>query len=425
MTAKTRLTFTFTLFLCTICTSFYEQPHDTFMNPNWLRTVFPIAALFACRMLGLFLLIPVFTLYAPALKGSTPALIGLALGAYGLSQGMLQIPFGMLSDRYGRKPIIMMGLILFALGSLLGAVTDSMLGMITARILQGMGAIGSVLIALLADLTPESKRTPAMAIIGGSIGLSFNLALIISQPIAHHNGLSGIFILTLGLACLGLVLLKTAIPTPQKITPKHPITQKKRLKHVLKNSALRRLNLGIFCQHVILTATFFILPLKLKAAIDIQLLSTPWHFYLLTLVIAFIAAIPLILFAEKRNKGPLIFSLAISLTALSQLMLTQASLAWPLFCGIMFLYFLAFNALEAMLPSLVSKQTTSDYKGTAMGVYSSCQFLGIFAGGALSGFLYQHYGNSGVFMMNAVIAALWFSTTISPNKKKVVLSTAS
>jgi MFS family permease len=393
------------------------------MKSIWLRTVCPIAALFVCRMLGLFLLIPVFALYAPALKGSTPALIGLALGAYGLSQGMLQIPFGMLSDRYGRKPIIMMGLILFALGSALGAVTDSMLGMIVARILQGMGAIGSVLMALLADLTPESKRTPAMAVIGGSIGLSFNIALIISPPLAHHGGLSGIFMLTLALACFGLLLLKTVIPTPQTIPPKNPITQKKRLKHVFRNPALRRLNLGIFCQHVILTATFFILPLKLQAAIDTHALSTPWHFYLLTLVIAFLAAIPLILFAEKRNKSKLVFSIAIGLTSLSQLMLTQAALSWSSFCISMFIYFLAFNALEAMLPSLVSKQTTSDYKGTAMGVYSSCQFLGIFVGGALSGVLYQHYGNTGIFMMNAVIAALWFGTT-STKKKKVSLSAA-
>lgn len=393
------------------------------MKSIWLRTVCPIAAIFACRMLGLFLLIPIFTLYAPTLKGSTPALIGLALGAYGLSQGILQIPFGMLSDRYGRKPIIMAGLILFAIGSALGALTDSMLGMILARILQGMGAIGSVLMALLADLTPESKRTPAMAVIGGSIGLSFNLALVISPPLALYGGLSGIFIVTLGLACLGLLLLKTVIPTPQKNTPHTSVSQKKRLSHVLSNPALRRFNLGIFCQHAILTATFFILPLKLKAAIDTHALSTLWHFYLPTLVIAFLAAIPLILLAERRGKSRLVFSIAVGLTGLSQVILTDTTLSWPFFCAIMFVYFLAFNALEAMLPSLVSKQTSSDYKGTAMGVYSSCQFLGIFVGGSLSGLLYQHYESTGIFMMNAVIALLWLSTTAS-RKKKAELSAA-
>ncbi|MDF1678102.1 MAG: MFS transporter [Legionellaceae bacterium] len=394
------------------------------MKSIWTRAVLPIAAIFACRMLGLFLLIPVFTLYAPSLSGATPALIGLTLGAYGLSQGLLQIPFGMLSDRYGRKPVIMLGLILFAIGSAMGAYTHSIHGMLLARILQGMGAIGSVLMALLADLTPESKRTAAMAIIGGSIGLSFNLALIASPTLAHQNGLSGIFMLTLGLACFGLVLLKTAVHTP-KISPQtSSITHKKRLVHVLKSSSLRRLNLGIFCQHAILTATFFVLPLKLKAAIDTNLLQSSWHFYLPTLVVAFVAAVPLIMFAEKRGKGALVFSIAIALTCISQLILAQSALSWTLFCVVMFTYFLAFNALEAMLPSLVSKQTTSDYKGTAMGVYSSCQFLGIFVGGGLSGVLFAHYGHHGIFMFNAVIALLWFGSTSERFKAKATLSAA-
>ncbi|MDX2346077.1 MAG: MFS transporter [Legionella sp.] len=381
------------------------------MKSIWIKIVLPISALYACRMLGLFLLIPVFTLYAPHLKGATPALIGLALGAYGLSQGLLQIPFGMLSDRYGRKPIIILGLVLFALGSALGAVSDSMLGMIIARTLQGMGAIGSVLMALLSDLTPESKRTAAMAMIGGSIGLSFNLALVLSPPLAQHHGLSGIFIMTFGLVCVCLLLLKTVIPTPKNITPPHPITYKKRLSYVLKDNALQRLNLGIFFQHAILTAMFFILPLKLQAAVTAHTLNTPWHFYLITLVIAFIAAIPLILFAEKRGKTKLVFASAIVLTVLSQVTLMQTNLSWNLFCVVIFIYFLGFNALEAMLPSMVSKQATADYKGTAMGLYSSFQFLGIFAGGSLAGLCYSHYGEIGIFMMNACFAGLWLAST--------------
>ena len=394
------------------------------MKSIWIKIVLPISALYACRMLGLFLLIPVFTLYAPNLKGATPALIGLALGAYGLSQGLLQIPFGMLSDRYGRKPIIILGLLLFALGSAIGAVADSMLGVIIARTLQGMGAIGSVLMALLSDLTPESKRTAAMAVIGGSIGLSFNLALVISPPLAHHHGLSGIFVITLGLVCFCLLLLKTVIPTPDKTIPAHPITQKKRLAHVLKDPALRRLNFGILYQHAILTAMFFILPLKLQAAITTHTLSTPWHFYLITLVIAFIAAIPLILLAEKRGKNKLVFSIAIGLTGLSQLMLMQNNLSWHLFCMVIFIYFLAFNALEAMLPSMVSKQATADYKGTAMGVYSSSQFLGIFAGGSLAGLLYAHYGEIGIFMMNTCFSGLWLASTRTHTSKKTLLPQA-
>ncbi len=391
------------------------------MKSIWTKIILPISALYACRMLGLFLLIPVFTLYAPHLKGASPALIGIALGAYGLSQGLLQIPFGMLSDRYGRKPIITLGLLLFALGSIIGMLTDSMFGMIIARSLQGMGAIGSVLMALLADLTPESKRTAAMAVIGGSIGLSFNLALVISPPLAHHHGLSGLFVITLGLICICLFLLKTVIPSPNQTIPTHPISQKKRLMHVLKDASLRPLNFGILYQHAILTAMFFILPLKLQAAITAHTLTTPWHFYCVTLVTAFIAAIPLILLAEKRGKNKLVFSVAIGLTGLSQIMLMQTHLSWHFFCMVIFIYFLAFNALEAMLPSMVSKQASKDYKGTAMGVYSSSQFLGIFAGGSFAGLLYTQYGEMGIFAMNACLSGLWLISTKTNKKIKPLL----
>lgn len=383
------------------------------MKSIWARVIFPIATLFTCRMLGLFLLIPIFTLYAPTLKGATPSLIGFALGAYGLSQGLLQMPFGMLSDKYGRKPIIMLGLILFAIGSAIGAVTDTMIGVVIARTLQGTGAIGSVLMALLADLTPESKRTPAMALIGGSIGLSFNLALVISPSLALRGGLSGVFVLTLILACVSMLLLKLIIPTPKNSLAQPALTHKKRLLHVLKDKQLRQLNLGIFYQHAILTALFFILPLKLQAAVNAEQLSTPWHFYLLTLVIAFVAAIPLILLAEKRGQSRRVFAAAVGLTALSQLLLLQAHLSWGLFCLVIFIYFLAFNALEAMLPSMISKQTTPDYKGTAMGVYSSSQFLGIFAGGSLAGVLYTHYGAPGIFILNTAMALMWLGATLT------------
>ncbi len=387
------------------------------MKSIWLKVVLPISMLFTCRMLGLFLLIPVFSLYAPHLKGATPALIGLALGAYGLSQGLLQMPFGMLSDRYGRKPIILIGLLLFAAGSALGACTDSMLGVLIARTLQGMGAIGSVLMALLADLTPASKRTGAMALIGGSIGLSFNLALVISPPVAAQHGLSGIFMITLGLIAVCLLLLKTVIPTPKKLADATPLSHKTRLLHVLRDDGLKRLNWGIFYQHAILTAMFFILPLKLQAATEAGHLQTTWHFYLITLLIAFIAAIPLILLAERRGKSKEVFLTAVSLTGLSQLVLMQTTLAWSSFCLIIFIYFLAFNALEAMLPSLVSKQASPEYKGTAMGVYSSSQFLGIFAGGSLAGTLYAHYGDMGIFAMNACFAALWLGRAATTQRK--------
>lgn len=387
------------------------------MKSTWLRTVLPIAAIFSCRMLGLFLLIPVFSLYADSLTGATPALIGLALGSYGLSQGLLQIPFGLLSDRYGRKPLIIAGLILLALGSILGATTHSMIGMIIARTLQGMGAIGSVLMALLADLTPESKRTSSMAVIGGSIGLSFNLAFIISPPLAQHTGLSGLFMVTIVLACLGLLLIYFVVPKPQAVAELHTTSYRTRLREVIQQTELQRLNLGIFCQHAMLTATFFVLPLRLNAAITAHQITALWHFYLPMLVIAFLAAVPLILFAEKRGQTKLVFLIAVGLMGLSQALLAQHTLPWIGFCSLMFVYFLAFNALEAMLPSLVSKRTNPKSKGTAMGVYSSSQFLGIFAGGSLAGLSYQHCGNSGVFITNALIASIWLYVATSMKKK--------
>lgn len=389
------------------------------MKSTWLRTVLPIAAIFSCRMLGLFLLIPVFSLYAHSLTGATPALIGLALGCYGLSQGLLQIPFGLLSDRYGRKPLIIAGLILLALGSILGATTHSIAGMMIARTMQGMGAIGSVLMALLADLTPDSKRTASMAVIGGSIGLSFNLAFIISPPLAQHTGLSGLFMVTIVLACLGLVLIHFIVPNPKTAPELDTIPYRTRLREVVQHTELLRLNLGIFCQHAMLTATFFVLPLRLNTAMEAHQLTALWHFYLPMLVISFVAAVPLILFAEKRGQTKLVLLVAVGIMGLSQALLAQHVLPWTGFCGIIFVYFLAFNALEAMLPSLVSKRTNPKNKGTAMGVYSSSQFLGIFAGGSLAGLLYQSYGNEGIFIANAFVAAVWLSVATSMKKKPV------
>lgn len=377
------------------------------MNQPWQKTVIPIALLFSFRMLGLFMLIPVFTLYAPQLSSATPALIGFALGAYGLSQGLLQIPFGFLSDKFGRKPLITLGLILFIIGSVIGALTESIYGMLLARILQGGGAIGSVLIALLADLTPEHARTKAMAVIGMSIGLSFSLAMVISPILAHWHGLAGIFYLTSILGCLGLVLLHIVIPTPKQ--EQQPLTPKTAFfKNVLNDSRLWRLNAGIFCQHFILTSTFFVLPNILKQEMAHGFIQQSWHVYLALMFIAFILMLPLIIIAEKKGRMREIFLANIIITAASQLILALPHRYFLYFYLLLQCYFIAFNFLEACLPSMVSKTAPAESKGSAMGIYSSCQFLGIFVGGSLSGLLFAPLGNSGIFCMNGFIACIWF-----------------
>lgn len=388
------------------------------MNYSWSKTVFPIAALFSFRMLGLFLLIPVFTLYAVHFKGATPALIGIALGGYGLSQGLLQIPFGLLSDKWGRKPIITLGLILFIIGSFLGAFTDSIYGIIVARVLQGTGAVGSVLIALLADLTPDESRTKAMAVIGMTIGISFSIAMIVSPGLTHRFGLSGIFYLTAFLAIVGLFFLHCIIPSPlQERFHGDSETNPALFRAVITNKSLWHLNFGIFCQHFILTATFFVLPLILNHHVERKHLSQPWLFYLAVMIIAFICMLPFIIYSEKKNKAKFVFLGSILSTLLAQGLLIFNTSQWPSLCILILLYFIGFNVLEALLPSQISKQAPPNSKGTAMGIYSTAQFLGIFAGGTTAGFLYQWHQNKSIFIANTLLGILWFLSSL-PMKMK-------
>ena len=375
---------------------------------SWIKTVFPIAAIFSFRMLGLFMLIPVFTMYANDLQGSTPALIGIALGVYGLTQGLLQIPFGLLSDHWGRKPLLTIGLILFAFGSLLGALTHSMTGMIIARAIQGTGAIGSVLMALLADLTTDKERTKAMAVIGMTIGISFGLSMIISPSLTHHFGLSGIFYLSVGLASLGLVLVYRVIPSPQKESF-HADTETKMslIKTVLRNANLQRFNASIFFQHCLFTSTFYTLPILLNSQITQGHLSQSTYFYLPIMLASFCLMIPIIIIGEKKHIVTPLFLGAVSVTALSQFLLIFNYTHWIPLCILMFIYMLAFNYLEANLPALISKTVKQTMKGTAMGVYSSAQFLGIFTGGLFAGMVFTYAGSCGIFCLNTCLAIIW------------------
>jgi len=393
------------------------------MKYSWSKTVFPIAAIFSFRMLGLFLLIPVFSIYAEKLQGATPALTGLAMGIYGLAQGILQMPFGMFSDKIGRKPMITLGLILFACGSLLGAVTHSIYGMILARALQGTGAIGSVLIALLADLTPDKQRTKAMAVIGMTIGTSFSLAMVISPALTHHYGLAGIFYLTAVLALSGIVLLHLVIPKPVHESFHGDSEANPALfKQVVRNTHLQRLNVGIFCQHFILTATFFAMPFILSKQVEQGHLTQQWHFYLPLMLVSFILMIPFIVIAEKKKLMKPVFLASVLIMGLTQFVLAYTYQNWLSLCFLMLAYFIAFNILEAVLPSLVSKQANPKSKGTAMGIYSTSQFLGLFMGGVLAGLLYQWGSSEGIFIINGILSTVWLIISLSM-KPNIYIST--
>lgn len=376
---------------------------------SWLKTIIPIATIFAFRMLGLFMLIPVFTIYANKLSGSSPVLVGIAFGAYGLSQGLLQIPFGLLSDKFGRKPLIAVGLVLFTIGSLLGAVSESIYSMILGRFLQGMGAVGSVLIALTADLTKDNDRTKAMAVIGLTIGVSFSLAMVISPAICHAYGLSGVFYLTAILAVAGIAILFMVIPTPSHQSfHLDSETNASLIATVAKNKQLLALDFGIFCQHLILTATFFALPVILKNELSLSVADKSLYFYLPVMVSAFLLMVPFIILAEKHKKMPLVFLGAVSVITLSQLLLSIEYQHFRLLTTCVLIYFVAFNVLEALLPSLISRKAPIKSKGTAMGVYSTSQFLGIFTGGTLAGLLYRYFSFSGIFIFNMLLSIVWF-----------------
>lgn len=377
------------------------------MTSGERRAVSGLAGLYVLRMLGLFMVLPVLSIYSADLEGATPALIGMAIGGYGLTQALLQIPFGFLSDKIGRKTVIVFGLFLFIAGSVVAAMSDSIYGVIIGRCLQGSGAIASSLMALLSDLTREQMRTRAMAVVGMSIGLSFSVALVLGPVISQPFGLAGLFWFTAVLASLGLAVIWKWVPTPQRYE-RHRDTgvQKGQLKTIIRHPELLRLDFGIFILHLVMTATFVVVPLRM---VELGLLTQyHWIVYLPIMVLSFLAMVPFIIIAEKKRKMKPIFIFAITLVAASQLLMggLTAESQNALFV-LLFLYFMAFNLLEASLPSLISKIAPAGQKGAAMGVYSSSQFMGAFVGGAAGGWMYGHYGIDAVLMTCGLLALLW------------------
>lgn len=383
------------------------------MLPGERRAAISLAGIFSLRMLGMFMILPVFALYAAKLDGATPALMGLAIGAYGMTQAILQIPFGLLSDRFGRKPVIAVGLLLFALGSVVAALSTSIYGIILGRAIQGSGAIAAAVMALAADLTREEQRTNAMAIIGMSIGFSFSLALVTGPILDHWIGLSGIFWLTAVLACVGIAGLYLVVPQPQ-VSRVHrdaePVPAQ--FMSVLKDAQLLRLNYGILSLHLILTATFTVLPLILRDYLG-MVSAKHWHLYLPVMLLSVAAMIPFIILAERRRRMKQVFLGAIAVVALAEFGMALWHVSLVSVGLLLFLFYAGFNLLEATLPSLISKMAPSDSKGTAMGFYSSSQFLGAFIGGAAGGWLQGHFGIAGVLVFCGAVAMLWLLVAAS------------
>jgi predicted MFS family arabinose efflux permease len=377
------------------------------MSRREIGAALSLGAIFASRMLGLFMILPVFALYAEHLTDVTPFLAGLAIGAYGLTQALLQIPFGMLSDRFGRKPVIAAGLLIFAVGSVVAALSDSIYGVILGRALQGSGAIAAAVMALAADLTREEHRTKAMALIGTSIGLSFALALVLGPALDAWIGVRGIFGLTAGLAMGGIAVLVFWVP----YTSTHGFqpdaeAAPTQLGSVLRDSNLLRLDFGIFALHMVLTATFVVLPLVLRDGVGMAPHSHSL-IYLPLLVLSVLAMVPFILFAERRRKLKPVFLGAVAILGLAQLGLFRFQDSLVGLVAMLFLFFTAFNLLEATLPSWVSRVAPADRKGSAMGVYSSSQFLGAFVGGMLGGWVHGRLGTGATFLMGALLVGLW------------------
>lgn len=371
------------------------------------RAIFSLSTIMSLRMIGLFMVLPVFTLYASQLQGANPTLIGLAMGIYGLAQAFFQIPFGALSDRFGRKPIILIGLIIFVFGSFLAGSAHSIIWMIIGRTLQGAGAIGSTILAMMADLTRENQRTKAMAITGMTIGLSFSVAMFIGPVLTKWLSVGGLFYIAGILGGLAIVLLYSYTPTPKTLRwHRDAEPELQSFLRLLIKPELAKLNIGIFILHAVFTASFVIIPIGLAQLLHFTA-SQQWKIYLPTLLIGFTLTLIAVGQAERKQQIKRYFVVGVGTLFLAELILwqQQGHLLW---LGIgLTLFFGSFSLLESFLPSLISRLAPADRKGSAMGIYSCSQFLGIFVGGALGGYILDKFSFSGVYIFCLCITFIW------------------
>lgn len=369
------------------------------------RVVAALALLYSFRMLGLFMALPLLALYAADMLGASPLMIGVALGAYGATQALLQIPLGWLSDKIGRKPVILGGLAMFVFGSVVAALADSVQMIALGRALQGAGAISGSVMALAADLTSEEQRTKAMAVIGISIGLSFALALICGPLLAAWGGLEAVFWMTAALALLGMAIVALGIPTAATRTHEDIGADRNMFRPVLADPVLRRLNGSVFLLHFMLTASFLVVPAVIEGSMGVPR-EAHWQVYLPVLVLSLLGMYPLLRLSERGGRTGLALKITVLMmpASLAVLFLGKNTLMlYVALCG----FFTAVNYLEAALPSLVSKAVFAHGKGTALGVYATCQFLGAFVGGSMGGLVYGSVGLNGLLWLVLIAAGLW------------------
>ena len=369
--------------------------------------VISLAGIFSLRMFGLFMLLPVLAIHTSGLSGATPFLTGLALGVYGLTQAILQIPFGMLSDRIDRKKVIAAGLMIFALGSAIAAMSDSIVWLIVGRAVQGAGAVSAAILALTADLTQSKNRTVAMAAIGMTIGATFILSLVIAPVLQHTIGIHGMFWTTCALSLFAIAVLFRVVPDADSVSRGEYATLTGEFGQVFRINGMVQLFFGIFISHMVLTALFLVLPATFESVSGLAL-GDHWRIYVPVLLASVLGMVPFVIAASKRKWITWSYRIAILFMVMGMFNLIpgdRLSLTWLL--AWVTLFFVAFNALESMLPSLVSQIAPRDMRGTAIGIYNTCLFGGVFVGGSLGGVILGRYGLSGVILFLTAMVCLW------------------